>query len=413
MRNRIGYVLILLLTGCYGNELLRRTPVKWDVDLVKVEQEHFTEFKTHLLPEGLTIYFKRDPGDLTQLYQQGMRQADGAYHNGMALAAVTFKYAVTKDPEMLKLAQRIWDGHHKLVTMSGYPGLVARSYGKETPDAPDYVVRKDGSGDGLVGWMFGTSVFVNLIDDPVRKAQAAADVKAITQHLKKHDFKIYENATTPTQYGDFKTPIFGVPVGHYAIAMMALANLAIKLNPNDVDCISFLDLLIKKDYHRQTTYFYSWFPHEADNTAMYLLNAFSVWMNDKTPRRRMYYREGIDSAWKRCFSWQMAFYALIYKYTEGDEHSSHITNSIARLRNLYQRYAPYINERNEVKSYSKIVPIEDRVLTSSIWTRKPNEESKIKSGPQEKDQWCRVDFLLAYWMGRWMGEYSPQKTSSK
>jgi hypothetical protein len=410
--NRFTFILTLsalaLGAGCLRHDLLRETPVKWDVDLVQREAEFFDELRTHLLPEGLVVYMKRPPGDLAALYRQGTVQADGAYFNGQLLAALVFKYKVTGDPEILELVKNIADGHHLLVEGSGYSGLVARSFGKTEPSSTELVYRRDGSGDGLIGWTFGTAVFSKYIDDPVRKARFAGDVKAIVEHLRRHDLKIYEDEDRPTPYGNFKTPVVGVPIGHYAVAMMGLANLAVFLNPGDSSCRDFLAYLVEEDYHRQARHFYSWFPHHADNSVAYAMNLAVAFLFDDTPHRRKFYAEGREAFWERCYDWQLALYALLYKWTGGDSKSSMIRDSIDRLRNLHPYHRRLVNEKEVTVSHSKIVPVEDRRFSSSVWTRDVRDELTTQEGERDAVAYCRVDFLLGYWLGRFLGEYNPE-----
>lgn len=400
----VAFVAVALLSGCPTSQLLRETPVM-GTDLVVVEKAHTQEIQTHLLPEGLLIYSKRPPGDLKALYKQGTVQADGAFHNGIYLAALSLKYAVTKDPADQAKAIACWKGHHLLVTGSGYAGLVPRSYGKNDPSDPALTYRRDGSGDQQGGWLFGTNLFVKFAADDASRAEAAADVKAIAMHMRKHHLKIYQDEDNPTPLGDFNTPVFGVPIGHYGVAMMALANLALKLNPGDGECEAFLNWLIEKDYHRQAQYFYWWFPHAAFNTNMYAMNLITVWMNDESPHRREFYKKGADAFWERCHAWQMAFFAEAYKFVGGTDHSSSIQDSIDRLKNLTQRYNPWADEYQYTKSHVKVVPIEDRPTPSTAWSSSAYEELTRREGGDPTLDWSRQDFLLAYWLGRHMGFY--------
>jgi hypothetical protein len=406
-------VALLILGGCPTHRLLRETPVKWNFDLVKYEGEALAELRTHLLPEGLIIYQKRPPYDAAALYAQGTRQADGAYYSGYLLAALTYKWKVTGDAETLELAKRVWDAHHKLVADSGYPGLVARSFGKTNPADPGYVFRKDGSGDGLIGWMFGTSAFVRHVDDPVRRAQAAADVKAICEHLRKHNLKIYENETTPTPYGNFKTPVFGVPIGNYAMPMCGLAALAVYLNPGDAACENFQAWILGKDYHRQTRYFYPWFPHRAFNTCTFIMSFVVAMQNDESPHRRGFYKRGADSFWERTYDWQNAFFGLCYKFGGGDNRPAYVRDSIDRLRNMPPYFDMILDEKKYTKAHAAIVPLEDRTMSSSYWTSDVFEELTKQDGPRDPIKLSRQDYLVAYWFGRFQGEYKPGEQNAQ
>jgi hypothetical protein len=402
MKRMTVLLVVVFMSGCPSSELLRETPVM-DTDLVAVEKAHAQEIQTHLLPEGLLIYAKRPPGDLKALYEQGTAQADGAFHNGLYLAALSLKYAVTKDSTDQAKALACWKAHHLLVAGSGYSGLVARSYGKHDPSETTLTFRRDGSGDGQGGWLFGTNIFVRLAADDASRAEAAADVKAIAMHMRKHHLKVYQDENTPTPYGDFNTPVMGVPIGHYGVAMMALANLALKLNPGDGECEAFLNWLVEKDYHRQAQHFYPWFPHSAANTFMYGMNMVTLWMNDESPHRREFYLAGADAFWERSHAWQMTFHALSYKFVGGTHYSGDIDGSVVRLKNLTQRYNPYADQHQNTKTHTKVVPLECRPVTSTAWSSDAYEELLKAEGGDPSLDYSRQDFLLAYWMGRYMG----------
>ncbi len=396
-----------VLCGCPTHRLMEKTPVMLDVDLESLEKAHFDELLQHVLPEGLVVYMRRDPGTLRELYRQAASQADGAYFNGCMLAMLSFKYAATGDLEALDLALKAFDAHHFLVSGSGYPGLVARSFGKMRPSDPGYVFRKDSSGDALSGWLFGTSVFLRHIDDPARKSLAAEDLRAIVRHMRKHDLKIHSSENEPTPYGYFKRPVFLVPIGHRAAAMMALSPLALAANPADSDCLAFRAFLEEKGYPGQCGAFYSWFPHHADNSMMYVMNLLTALMNDTSTRNRAFYLQGMEEFWERVHDWQMAFFGLAYKYSGGASEPDSMRDSIERLRNVPRRYRQTSGEDGGDRRRGSIVPIERRPMTSSYWAQNPWIESADPAGDPGPVSRCRLDFLLAYWFGRCMGEYEP------
>ena len=91
-------------------------------------------------------------------------------------AAECFRYAVTKDPEALKLAKRSIEAVLFLEEITGVPGLPARSYVKKGEARPKDGVwhwTKDGqiqwkgdtSSDEIVGHFFLLSIAYDLLDD--------------------------------------------------------------------------------------------------------------------------------------------------------------------------------------------------------------------------------------------------------
>jgi len=396
----------LILTGCATHHLLQETPVL-DVNLPSRERVLYEEMLTHILPEGLVVYMKRPPGTLRELYRQGAVQADGAFMNGCLLAMLSLKHAVTRDPVVRALALRVWSAHHRLVTGSGYEGLVARSFGKRNPSDTGLVFRRDGSGDGLMGWVFGTGAFVRLLAGPCEKKEAAADLRAVVRHLARHDLDIHQGPDQPTPYGNFRTPRAGISVGHLALGMMALAALARKLNPHDEDCRAFFDRLLRDDYPAQTENFYAWFPHHADNCATYAMNLVTAHWFDTDTKRSRHYAEGARAFWRRTHDWQMAFYALVYRFVGGRDRPASIRDAIDRLANMPPWHHQMMSQDGNVRRRTGIVPIEQRPQTSFFWSQNVFKElTASRQGPLDPVARCRLDFLLAYWFGRYVGEYS-------
>ncbi len=399
-----------IFAGCAIHGSAEITPITRDSSLEFIEQSCFSELVSHILPEGLVVYSRPDPCTLRDLYRRGAIQADGAYFNGYLLAALSLKYAVTRDETVRGLAFAAWSAHHRLVAESGYPGLVARSFGKKDPSDANCVFRRDGSGDGLCGWLFGAGVFARLAADPARRAEAALDLREIVRHMARHDLRIHVSENEPAPYGDFGTPVLAVSIGHRAAAMEALASLALRLNPADPECLRFRRLLDERGYPAQFAAFHSWFPHHADNSMMYAMNLVTAVWNQENADYRARYLEGAEEFWERVHDWQMAFYGLAYKFAGGRARPESIRDSIDRLANLPVRHLARKGENRMVKARMRIVPIERRPSTSSHWAQ--NVWLELAPGLREPAgaATCRLDFLLAYWLGRYMGEYAPSLT---
>jgi hypothetical protein len=131
-----------------------------------------------------------------------------------------------------------------------------------------------------------------------------------------------------------------------------------------------------------------------------------VWMNDQTPHRRKFYKMGGDAFWKRVYDWQNALYACAYKFMGGDDKESYIQDSFDRLRNLSDRYYQVQDEEKYTKAHMAIVPLEDRTMSSFLWSRNVYDELTKKDGPPDQSvSFYRMDFLIAYWFGRYLGQY--------
>ena len=106
----------------------------------------------------------------------------------------------------------------------------------------------------------------------------------------------------------------------------------------------------------------------------------------------------------------MAFYALVYKYATGED-DSQIRDAIARLRNVPPYYSRLVDQQKHETHHSKVVPMEDRPVGAMYWTKSPYAEVDHEGKPRIKERYARTDFLMAYWLGRLLGEYKDTSMS--
>jgi len=405
MRSPIFFIVAALFpalsAGCLPGPA-RETAVA-SVRLAEREKACREEARRHLLPEGLIVYRMDWPDTLALRYGRARRQADGAYFQGLFTAALAQRASMTKTEEARREALRAWRVLHRLMEISGYEGLVARSFGKKSPEDEAYDVRDDASGDQVTGFVWGTYWAWRCLGTGEVKQGAAKDLRSLVAHLKRHDMKIHRRPGDPTRFGQYDVDVLGlVPIGHRAVGALAVALLARVLNPGDEVCAGFLDELIRRDYHRKARYFYPWFPHSAANTVNYLLNLFLVWTLDESPHRRGFYAVGRESAWNLTHDWQMSLYASLYLAMGGESHARQIEDSLRRLRNLPDRFLWYENEEKAWRV--NVVPIENRPSSTSYWSQSPRLElvGRDEAAPVRI---ARIDFLSAYWLGRYFGYY--------
>ncbi|GEM_PF-3076193 len=395
-------LLALLASGCLPFPA-RHTPIA-DVDLFARAEEHLEEARKHLLPEGLLVYRLDWPDTLEKRYRRARRQADGAYFQGLYTAALAQRAALMKTQKARKEALQAYRALHRLMALSGYEGLVARTFGKDRPDDEAYVVRDDASGDQVTGFVWGTWWALKALGEEAVGRDASGDMKALVAHLVRHEGKIHRRPDEPTKYGDYDADVAGVvPVGHRAVGALAVALVARFAAPDDPACKAFFDRLVQKDYHRKAAWFYPWLPHSAANTVNYLLNLYLVRTLDESPHRRRFYDEGRDSAWTLSHDWQMPFYASLFKALGGSGPPEELDDTLQRLANLPARHTWFRDE--EVHWRSRVVPLEKRPSTTSYWSKSPRKELTGHAGVEEPVRIARIDYLVAFWFGRWHGHY--------
>ncbi len=139
---------------------------------------------------------------------------DNAYMTGIYLGTLALKYAATQDPEVRKQASESIRALHLLCTISGRPGLLARSaWPKDMPfsddgdwqDAADgrHKWRADVSSDQVDGVMFGYALAYDWVASDEEKTLIGRDVAAIADHILNNNLRIVDYNGRPTTWGKY------------------------------------------------------------------------------------------------------------------------------------------------------------------------------------------------------------------
>ena len=190
-----------------------------------VKAEYFEQamWKYHLTPYNQIHQFVILPeyGNKRIDYRVG---ADSSTWNGAALAALSYKYAVTKDEATLKRIEQLVDGLHFYQKVTGYPGLLARCVVQsdaprskcnrrfQDEDGTVYYYRTDPAKGTYNQVIAGYCAMFMLVGDalPGRVSrQARIDLGALVWHVIKHNYKLTEADGDKTPYGDL-TPLISV-----------------------------------------------------------------------------------------------------------------------------------------------------------------------------------------------------------
>lgn len=165
--------------------------------------------------------------------------ADISTWNGACLAALSYKYAVTKDPETLQRIVQLLQGLHFFQKVTRYPGLLARCVVQSdqpkgkcvhryVEDGVTYFYRTDPAKGTYNQVVAGYCVMFMLVGDdlpPDVRKQARIDLGALVWHVIKHDYKLTEADGDKTPYGDL-TPLVGpksIPFNAQLAYMMVAA----------------------------------------------------------------------------------------------------------------------------------------------------------------------------------------------
>jgi hypothetical protein len=174
----------------------------------------------HIRHGAVTSCNLRDVNDFDSWYMTD-NDNDGLW-TSIYLGAKCFEYAATKDPEAKRIARRHFDFLHRLVTINGIPGFVARSirpskdapggheeyhYGgegewHESTIEPGWQWKADTSSDELSGHFFAWGLYYDHVakGDPAEEKRVQELVRSVVNHIIDHDFTLTDVDGHPTRW---------------------------------------------------------------------------------------------------------------------------------------------------------------------------------------------------------------------
>jgi len=134
-------------------------------------------------------------------------------------AGECFRYAVTKDPDALARAHKAIEAVLFLEEVTGVPGLPARSYVKAGDARPkdgtwhwttDKQIqwKGDTSSDEIVGHFFILSIAYDLLPDEALKARMAKAARKMMDYIIAHGYNLIDVTGKPTTWGKWSPEYF-------------------------------------------------------------------------------------------------------------------------------------------------------------------------------------------------------------
>ncbi|MFH1539798.1 MAG: hypothetical protein ABIH66_12665 [bacterium] len=153
------------------------------------------------------------PGDLSS-YRQIDDDNDGQWTE-MYLAAESFRYAVTKDPDALKTAREAFRAMERLLTVSPVKGYPSRSIlpADRCPGADperwrmlpagDWCWKSDTSVDELVGHYFGLPIYYDLVADEEERKTIRRLIADMTDYIVGNGMRLLDEKGNVTTHGNW------------------------------------------------------------------------------------------------------------------------------------------------------------------------------------------------------------------
>lgn len=164
----------------------------------------------------------RIPGDLST-NQMHTNDNDGLW-TAIYAGAQAFRYAVTRDADALSRARRALEAMLFLETVTGRPGLPARSHITRAESrgeggvwhwTPDGQIewKADTSSDEIVGHFFAFALASELLPDKPLRARIAATARRVMDHIIENNWNLIDVHRQPTYWGRWSPEYFATPRG--------------------------------------------------------------------------------------------------------------------------------------------------------------------------------------------------------
>lgn len=148
-------------------------------------------------------------------------QEDGGNRTGPYLAALSFQYSVTKDPQVKKWADETFEAIEILEKVTGVEGSIARSFNKskvkqrhedwfffpmewhQSTSMPGYRWIGDPSSDTYANLMYGLALYYDLVAEDSYKKRVQEWVTKVTDRIIKHDMRLVDVDGKMTLWGNY------------------------------------------------------------------------------------------------------------------------------------------------------------------------------------------------------------------
>ncbi len=389
------------------------------------------------------------PGDLAT-NRTFPNDNDGLW-TAMYIAAESYRWAVTHDPEAREYARESLAALMFLETVTGIPGLPARSFVK--PGEPvdtyrgdhplqwdNYTAdgqwrwKGDTSSDEVVGHYYAYAIYYDLCADAAEKEAIRAKVRRITDYIIEHDYYLLDQDGRPTTYGkwNFFSPPWRrlIPArGLNSLEILSHLKAAYHITGDEKFERAYLDLALKKGYARFTVDQKITIPgfinHSDDELAF--LSYYPLLLYETDPRLLKYYRLSLEKSWKIERPEKNPLFDFIYGAVSPEGTDFDLEGALFTLERIsldLVRWDHHNSRRRDVRAraipgrfhekQAKVpLPPDERTVmkwngnpyeldTGAGWqpTEARNSEGKIGGGLNEE---AGTFWLLPYWMGRYYG----------
>ena len=370
----------------------------------------------------------RTPGDLSS--NQTVSSDNDGLWTAMYVAAESFRYKVTGDPDAREQARRGMQAIIRLEAITGIPGFPARSFIKvgedlqpkdgEWHDTPDTLWRWKGdtSSDEIVGHYFVYPLYHDLVADETEKPALRAAIDRITTHILDNGYQLIDVDGKRTRWGWWGPEAIwedpdetGLRALHILAHLRVAVHLASTAKHRERYQAAYDELVNRHRYHLLTRNQKVMVPghinHSDDELAF--LSFYPLLRYEKDETLLDVYRQSLERSWQIERPERNPLWNVIYAAGTGAPEFDR-SESLRTLREIPMDQIRW-TVRNSHRLDVPVDPMPDRQkrrqalivlpydeLPMSKWNGNPYNLDGGDGGRSEDDG---AYFLLPYWMGRY------------
>lgn len=369
-------------------------------------------------------------GDLTSSKTKN-EDNDGLW-TSVYLAAECFRYAVTNDASAKKNAIRTYETLEHLETVTGIPGLPARSYALRTDSveqsrsphpkrwrpSPDeqWQWLDDTSSDEIVGHIFAISIFYDLVADEAIKLRVKNLVGRIMDHIIENDFHLIDYDGKPTRWGVWHpdsindSQNWAYEKGLYSLEILSFLKAAIHITGNPKYEKTYQMLIQKHNYAENTvqTKIYGPFENSHSDDILTYFSYYTLFQYASGDEYLPLYKKSIERSWpisqpEKIPAWNIIASVLLNRDCDLDvaldelqKYPLDLIDWTMENSHRWDLQNDPIAARGGGKQAIRHIPSPEGGI--SRWNTNPRLFDVGRAGMREE---TGTYFLLPYWMGRY------------
>lgn len=325
-----------------------------------------------------------------------------AYLTGAYLAALSFRYSVTREPAALAQARLTAASLRKLAEVTGTPGYLARWWRPVSTEAPErrgwlakaWQVTGDiewlgnCSTDQLTGAMFGLSVYFDLAADAEERRLTGQSVGQMVGRILDADMQVLEPDGRPCTWFDMRPDSLQQTV--YAPVALHLLKVAAQTTGEQRFEDKYRELALKHDYLGRSIKRPEYDDWNRSDDVMSFESFYTTITQEQDPAIKAGLQRALAANWDDCKADQRWLLGIFY---------DSLTPGAAESAPALQELVDFPSHKIAVKAVERQPAPVPAWQRGYGWMELMCDTRARVTGSEQPG----VDYLLLYWMARFHG----------